>query len=107
MKLLKLTALASAAAFATSAALAGHHAEGEKKGHHGHKLEKVFEKMDANGDGKVTEAEFKAHAAERADKKWSHMAEYAGDDGALTMEEAKAHKKAMKEKYKDKKKSGE
>ena len=60
------------------------------------RAEMMFEKMDADGDGTVTEADFMAHAKERFAKI------DANGDGKLTKEEMIAHHKEMREKRHEK-----
>lgn len=83
-----LTGIAAAALIATSA-------------HAGETMEQKFAAIDANGDGVITEAEYVAHKSEYARKSFAKMA---GDDGQLTLEEAKAHKKKAHKKHKKEKK---
>lgn len=65
---------------------------------HGGKGGKMFEKHDTNGDGVISKAEFLTHAEERFAKM------DADGNGEISKEEAKAYKKAMKEKRKERKK---
>ncbi|MEO1252090.1 MAG: hypothetical protein AAFW81_07085 [Pseudomonadota bacterium] len=107
-----ITLTAGAAALAMGAAFAGHH-EGKKEMSWEEKeakamaeLEEMHAKVDANGDGSVTEDEYMAHKAAEAAKKWAKWTE--GDaDGAITLEEAKAIQAARmaekRAKYEEKK----
>ena len=97
MKLKMTTAILGAAAFGAVAAFAG-----EKKGdgEWEAKLEAKFAEIDADADGSVSEAEYLAYKAEEAKKSFAEMG---GDDGVVTLDEAKqayaakmAEKKAMK-----------
>jgi len=88
MKKTPILTLALAAILVSSPAWADEH-KGEGKAKHG------FEKLDTNGDGKVTEAEFldvqKARFADMDTNK----------DGAVTKEEGEAARKAWGEKMKE------
>lgn len=69
--------------------------------HHGGKhKDKMFENLDANGDGAISKAEFLTNAEERFSKM------DADGDGSITKEEGKAFHDAMKEKWKSKKAKG-
>lgn len=87
-KILMLTA----AVFALQAlpAIAQDAAPKDGKGH------RMFEKLDTNGDGKISEAEHLAHAKER------FKAMDANGDGFVTKEEGKAHHEAKKAEWKKK-----
>ncbi len=61
------------------------------------KMDKMFEKKDANSDGVISKAEFMAHVEE----KFAKMD--ADGDGNLTKEEVKNAWAAKKEKHKEKK----
>ena len=88
-KLLTLGVIALA--MSATPALADHHGEGKKGG--------MSEKHDTNGDGTVTEAEFVAHATERAKE---HFAKMDTDgNGEISKEEAAAGKEKMREKMKE------
>ena len=62
------------------------------------KIDRMFEKKDANSDGIISKAEFMAHSEE----KFAKMD--ADGNGSLTTEEVKNYWAAKKEKYKGKKK---
>lgn len=115
MKRMIVTLTVGAVALSAGAAMAGHHGDNEKMSHEEHmakmeaKLEEKFAKVDANGDGVVTSAEYMAYKTAEAEKDWAKWVE--GDaDGAITLEEAKVkhaahmaekharHKEMMKEK---------
>ena len=85
-------------AFAASPVLAegggGKHAKG---GHHGTMMEKMFEKMDADGDGSITKAEFDTFHDQRFDEI------DADKDGKVTKEEIKDHMEAKRQKWEEKK----
>lgn len=83
-----LTAVA-ALALLTGPALAGHHEGGDDKG------PKMFEKLDADGNGDISEAEFVAAHKKRFDEI------DANSDGAISKDEAKAHHEARKAKWKE------
>ena len=97
---IKLTsAILGVAAFGAVAAIAGQH-EGE--GDWEAKLEAKFVTIDTDADGSVTEAEYLDYKMAEAKKTFAEMG---GDDGAVTLDEAKAayaaqmaEKAAMKEK---------
>lgn len=73
-------------------AVAGHgHKDGEKRHHH---VEKMFEKIDTNGDGVITKEESQAFH----EKKFTKMD--ADGDGNVTKEEVKAHHEAKRAEYK-------
>ena len=77
-------------------ATASGHEGGDKAGKKGHHM---FEKMDTDGDGKISPEEHEAMAAERFSEMDSN------GDGFVDKSEMKAHHKAMKEKWKKHKKS--
>jgi len=81
-------------AFAATGAIAGDKWEA--------KMEAKFTAIDANGDGGVSEAEYLAYKAEKAR---SSFAEISGDDGVLTLAEAKAARKAEYAKKRKKKRT--
>lgn len=58
--------------------------------------DRMFEKLDTDGDGKISEAEHLAHAKER------FKAMDANGDGFVTKEEGKAHYEAKKAEWKKK-----
>ena len=92
MNKLKLTAaILGVATLTATGALAGDKWEA--------KMEAKFSAIDANGDGGVTEAEYLAYKTEKARAAFSEMS---GDDGVLTLAEAKAAQKAEYSKKKDK-----
>jgi len=87
-------------AMASVPALADHHENGDMKGKKHEKRaemhKRMFEKHDANGDGKVTKEEFMAKVEERFNKM------DADGNGEVTMEESRAYYKAKHKKMKDK-----
>jgi hypothetical protein len=99
-KLLALSAVAIA--LSTTPAFADRHEDGDhKKGQKG----KMFEKLDADGDGTVTKAEFLSVHEE-------HFAKMDADgDGSITKEESEAAREEwrakMKEKHAERKKEKE
>ncbi|WP_425407839.1 hypothetical protein [Hyphococcus sp.] len=98
--------IAGAGALAASSAIAGHHEEGKMD--HEAKLEAKFAEVDANGDGNVSSEEYMAYKTAEAESEWAKWAESAGDDGMVSLEEAKAHQAAMMaEKEAMKKKDGD
>lgn len=62
------------------------------------KMDKMFEKKDANSDGVISKAEFMSHV----EKKFAKID--ADGNGSLTKEEVKNYWSAKKEKHKEKKK---
>lgn len=64
------------------------------------RLEQRFTKIDANKDGKISKEEFLAYEKTAAEKAWESYAAAAGDDGVLSLEEAKAFHAAKMEKRK-------
>ncbi len=112
MKKTIFTLTAGAVALAAGAAMAGHHGDKKKmsaeeyKAKMEAKLEEKFAKIDANGDGSVTSAEYMAYKTAAAEKDWAEWTE-GDDDGAITLEEAKAkqaaHMAEKKAKMKEKK----
>ena len=83
-------AMAVALGLTSGAALAGHH-EGDHKGG------KMMERVDTDGDGKVSAAEFMAKHQE----KFTQMDK--DGDGFLTKEEMKDAHESMKDKWKERK----
>lgn len=106
----KFLIIAIGAAVVATPALADHHGKkGDYAAKKQAKLEAHFGKVDADGSGNISRAEFLAYRAAKAEKEWdSQTDEYLGDDGELSIEEAKAYheakRAAKKEKYKAKKK---
>ncbi len=92
ISLLLGAALLTGASIATASA----HEDGDKAGKKGHHR---FEKMDTNGDGKISAAEHAAMAAS-----WFKKMD-ANGDGFVSKAEMKAHHQAMKEKWKKHKKA--
>ncbi len=103
MKKTTLALIAGAGALAAASAFAEHHEK--KEGYDWEaKLEAKHAEVDANGDGNVSGEEFLAYKKAEAEKEWAKWAEVAGDDGVVSLDEAKAHhaakmaeKEAMKE----------
>lgn len=85
-------AIVAATAIAATAAFAGE--MGDKGIDWNAKVESHFKEVDANDDGSVTEAELVDYMTAKAKKEF---AEASGGDGALTLEEAKAHHKGKHE----------
>jgi len=82
-------ALAAAIAAATSLAVNAGPRDGGSRGHGG--LSNAFERIDANGDGVVSRAEYDAHIAQR------QAGLDRNGDGTVTFEEAKAFREAQRE----------
>lgn len=82
-------------AFVVIPSYAGHHGDSsyqKMKGKHQERMAKRLKKIDTDGDGKMSRAEFLAHAEQRFAKMDSD------GDGFVTKEEGKAaHKKMRKE----------
>lgn len=80
----KITIIASVtAALAAGAAFAGHHKGG---GDRGPRAEQMFERMDADNDGKVTLEEMRAAAIERFSRR------DVDGDGVISREDREAHR---------------
>ena len=92
-KLLALSALAFV--LSTSYGFADHHERGE--GHKGGKG-KLFEHADTNGDGAISQSEFKAHQDKKAEE-WFNQLDQDGN-GSVTKEEAKAGREKMRDQMK-------
>lgn len=85
--------IAGASVLAAAAAVAEHHEK--KEGYDWEaKLEAKFAEVDANGDGNVSADEYLAYKRAEAEKEWAKWAEAAGDDGMVSLDEAKAHHEA-------------
>lgn len=89
-----LTAAMAVALGLTAGAVMAEHHEGGGDSHHG-KGHKMMERIDTDGDGKVSKAEFDAKHAE----KFAKMD--ANGDGFLTKDEMKSARSAMKKKMKE------
>ncbi|MEK7266518.1 MAG: EF-hand domain-containing protein [Pseudomonadota bacterium] len=96
------TALAVAALVAASAAFAGEKKADDKamgcmamdEAAMNAKMDAHFKAVDANADGKITEQELVEFVTAKAKKDFASMA---GDDGAASFDEVKAHHHAMHE----------
>jgi hypothetical protein len=72
------------------------------------KIAAHFAEVDANADGNVSGEEFLAYKAAEAEKHWAKMAEGAGDDGLISLDEMKAlHKAKMDAKAAKKEEHGD
>lgn len=91
-KIIALTTLVVAAASVSSYAVA--EGKGHDK-HKGHKLEKMFEKGDLDGNGTISKAEF----MKQAEARFAKMD--VDGNGEITKEEAKQARAKMKEKWKE------
>jgi hypothetical protein len=87
-------ALAAAAAFATAAYASGEGKKGAEAEAMDAKVEAHFKDVDADADGRVTEAELIAYMTAKAKKEFAAAS---GGDGSMTLDEAKAHHKAKHE----------
>jgi Ca2+-binding EF-hand superfamily protein len=88
-------AFAAVAALATSVAFAGERSgKGMDAKDWDAKIESHFKEVDADADGQVTEAELVAYMTAKAKSDFAAMS---GGDGAVTLDEAKAHHKAKHE----------
>lgn len=103
MKKSVLAIVTGLGALAAASAFANHH-EGKKEGEHNWeaKLSEKFSKVDANNDGNISSEEYMAYKQAEAEKEWAKWATAAGDDGMVSLEEAKAHHMAMMKEHKEK-----
>jgi len=90
MKATTIALIASAGVFATASAFAEHH-KGDDTMDVNAKIEAAFAKVDANADGNISSEEYLAYKAAEAEKAWAEYATAAGDDGLVSLDEAKAH----------------
>ncbi len=86
IKTIALISGASILAIASSVAIA-HETKGEMKMDMAAKADAHFAEVDADGDGSITEAEFLDYKMVKAK---AAFAEIAGEDGAISRDEAKA-----------------
>lgn len=91
-KIVLYTAIASLTLGGASFAMAKHHCKGE------HHKGKMFEKIDSNSDGVITQEEFLARHTER------FATIDANHDGKVTKEEMQTAHEDMKKKWKEKRK---
>ena len=70
-------------------------AQAGDKGDWDAKMADKFAKIDSNGDGVVSEAEYMAYKSSGSSEKFAKLA---GDDGQLTLDEMKAAYKSHKKK---------
>ena len=98
MKISTIALISGASIFAAASAIAG---PDKDKGHMDMDKDKMVEShfadVDADGDGSVTEAEFLDYQMAKAKAKFAKIA---GDDGVISIDEAKAHHAAKMEKHK-------
>lgn len=100
MKKTAIALIAGAGALAAASAFAEHH-EGKKEGYDWEaKLAEKFAAIDTDGSGAISSEEFMAYKMAEAEKSWANHD--LGDDGELSLEEAKAHHMAMMKAKKDK-----
>jgi len=88
--------VASAAALAAGIAYA-QPGKGPMKGQGGAMVGAHFAQMDANNDGNVDHDEFIAFQTMKNEQRWAMFSAHAGDDGVVSLEEAKAHHADMQE----------
>ena len=84
-------ALAAAAAFVATGALAEHHGAKPDEATKTAKMESHFKEVDANGDGQISEQELVEFVTAKAKADFAAMA---GDDGLVSFDEMKAHHQA-------------
>lgn len=84
-------AMAVALGLASGAAIAGHHEGGKHEGPRG---EKMMERIDTDGDGVISKAEFMA----KHEEKFTQMD--TNGDGSLSKDEMEAAHAKMKDKWK-------
>ncbi len=100
MKTSTIALIAGVSIFAAASAFAS---SDKGKGHMDMDMDKMveshFAEVDADGDGSVTEAEYLDYKMAKAKEKFAKLA---GDDGVLTLEEAKAAHAAKMEEHKGK-----
>ncbi|MEM9495518.1 MAG: hypothetical protein AAGA09_05905 [Pseudomonadota bacterium] len=99
MKKTLIALAAGAGALGMSVAFAGDKEGGDWEA----KVEEGFAKVDANSDGQVTKDEYIAYKMTEAEKYWEKYSSSAGDDGQVSLAEAKAHHQAKMAKKKAKK----
>ncbi len=87
--------IAGVSAFAAASAFAEHH--GDKKGGYDWeaKMAEKFAAIDTDASGTVSGEEYLAYKRAEAEKSWAEHE--LGDDGELSLEEARAHHKAKME----------
>lgn len=86
-------ALAAAAVFAVSGALAGHHEKKPDDAGMNAKMDAHFNAMDADGNGMVSEQELIDFVTAKAKAEFAAMA---GEDGLVSKEEMRAHHEAKR-----------
>lgn len=89
-----LMLIAGASALAVAASAYANYRD-MKDGDWENRMTAHFEQMDANGDGNVDHDEFIAFQAKMNEQRWQWFSSEAGDDGVVSLEEAKAHHDAM------------
>jgi hypothetical protein len=97
MKKFAIAVSVGAAALAAVAFAAHHEGAEEEAADEAKKasFEDMFAAIDASGDGNINGDEFMAYKLTEAEKEWSSLAVVAGEDGLLSLAEAKAHHDAM------------
>lgn len=97
MKKIIFILVAGAGALIAANAFAEHH-EQKGEGDMDAKMAAHFAELDANGDGNISRKEFLSYKEKQAKAQWAKMAESAGDDGVISMEEMSAIHQAMMQK---------
>lgn len=93
-----ISILVAAGALVAASAFAGEKKDGKDWDA---KMDAHFAEIDANSDGNISSEEFLAYKAAEAEKHWAKMAEGAGDDGMISLDEMKAMHKAKMEEHKE------
>lgn len=97
MKKTTIALFAGASALAAASAFAGHHegmSDEEKMAAWNAKIEAKFAEVDTDADGQITKEEYMAYKMAEAEAAWDDHADYLGDDGMASLDEAKAYHKA-------------
>ncbi len=97
MKKFAIALTVGAGVLTAAAAFANHHegAAEEAAANVEPTFEDTFAGIDTSGDGNVNSEEFMAYKIAAAEKEWAELATVAGEDGLLSLAEAKAHYEAQ------------
>lgn len=87
--------LAGASVFAVAASAYANHRDMKDGDNWEAMMASHFAEMDANKDGNVDHDEFIAFQTKMIEQHWEKFSSEAGDDGVVSLEEAKAHHAAM------------